>query len=224
MLTSILFGLLAAGQSCLAVSGLRRWSRVRDRLVLVPTVLCAALVYDNAVIALGATTGPGTALMVLSVPRFVLHALLTPVLVLWCHALLTRAGPHWANRPRVAGGARILTAVLIALGVHHDVLGLSLEPHRWAGSLRYVNDAQGIGPLPAVVTGIVVLASGVLLARLRGTWVLAAAALVMVLVSAAAAQVPVLGNAGEVVLDAGLLATAFRYASADPGGARLGRV
>ncbi|MFD5874863.1 hypothetical protein [Streptomyces sp. NPDC060322] len=205
------FAVLAAAQLWLAVSLGRHWRATPHLLSAVPALVCSALVWDNAVIAVGSPVGSGSLLETMSVPRFVAHALLTPFLVLWSLSAVDRAGLSWAGRTPVRAAAVGLTVLLVVLGVLHDILGLSLRAERWAGSLRYVNDAASpAGPLPAIVSGLVVLAAGIVLWRRTGFGRLALTAGVMVAVSGAAASVPVLGNAGEVVLGIGLLLTVRR--------------
>ncbi|MFF5898918.1 hypothetical protein ACFY8O_23760 [Streptomyces argenteolus] len=207
MISSV-FALLAIAQVCLAVSVARCRRTVPGLPTVVPVLVCAALVWDNGVIAVGDLLGAGPLLETLSVPRFAAHALLTPLLVLWSLSVADRAGLPWARRRGVRGAAVGLTALLVAAGVLHDVLGLTLRTERWADTLRYVNDAASpVGPLPAIVTGLVVLLTGIALWRSTGFARLAVAAAVMVAVSGAAATVPPLGNAAEVVLNAGLLMT-----------------
>ncbi|MGW0788602.1 hypothetical protein ACWD04_10175 [Streptomyces sp. NPDC002911] len=205
---SLVFAVFAAAQLYLAVSAGRHWCVAPGLLAAVPTLVCSALVWDNGVIAVGTLTGAGSLLQTISVPRFALHALLTPFLVLWSLSAANHAGLRWARRRRVRGTAVGLTVLLVAAGVLHDIIGLSLRTERWAGTLRYVNDAASpTGPLPAIITGLVVLSAGIVLWRCTGFAWLAITAAVMVAVSGAAAQIPALGNAGEVVLDVGLLLT-----------------
>ncbi|MFJ3702983.1 MULTISPECIES: hypothetical protein [Streptomyces] len=210
MISSV-FAVLAVAQLCLAVSAGRYWRAAPGLSAVVPTLVCSALVWDNGVIAVGSSVGAGPLLETLSVPRFVAHALLTPLLVLWSLSAAEHAGLRWARRRAVRGAAAGLTVLLVAAGVLHDVIGLTLRTERWADTLRYVNDAASpTGPLPAIITGLVVLSAGIVLWRSTGFAWLAVTAAVMVVVSGAAVQVPVLGNAGEVVLDIGLLLTVRR--------------
>ncbi|MFE4691411.1 hypothetical protein ACFRH6_15280 [Streptomyces sp. NPDC056749] len=210
MISSV-FAVLAVAQLCLAVSAGRYWRAAPGLSAVVPTLVCSALVWDNGVIAVGSSVGAGPLLETLSAPRFVAHALLTPLLVLWSLSAAEHAGLPWARRTAVRGVAVGLTVLLVAAGVLHDVIGLTLRTERWADTLRYVNDAASpTGPLPAIITGLVVLSAGVVLWRSTGFAWLAVTAAVMVVVSGAAVQVPVLGNAGEVVLNVGLLLTVRR--------------
>ncbi|AGJ58504.1 hypothetical protein F750_6077 [Streptomyces sp. PAMC 26508] len=211
MISSV-FAVLAVAQLCLAVAVGRHLRAAPGLLVAVPTLVCAALVWDNGVIALGSSVGAGPLLESLSVPRFVAHALLTPLLVLWSLSAAEHAGLHRAKGRGARGAAVGLTVLLVAAGVLHDILGLTLRAERWADTLRYVNDAASpTGPLPAIVTGLVVLSAGIVVWRSTGFVWLAVTAAVMVTVSGAAVQVPVLGNAGEVVLNVGLLLTVRRF-------------
>ncbi|MFF5727871.1 hypothetical protein [[Kitasatospora] papulosa] len=220
MISSV-FAVLAAAQLCLAVSAGRHWRAAPGLLTVVPALVCSALVWDNGVIAVGGLVGAGPLLESLSVPRFVAHALLTPLLVLWSLSAAEHAGLHRAKGRGARGAAVGLTVLLVAAGVLHDILGLTLRTERWADTLRYVNDAASpTGPLPAIVTGLVVLSAGIVLWRSTGFVWLAVTAAVMVAVSGAAVQVPVLGNAGEVVLNVGLLLTVRRFL---PGAARRAR-
>ncbi|MER5555851.1 hypothetical protein ABT001_29990 [Streptomyces sp. NPDC002793] len=208
---SLMFAVLAASQLCLAVAAGRLWRATPGLPGAVPTLVCSALLWDNGVIAVGSMTGAGPLLEAVSVPRFVAHALLTPLLVLWSLSVADHAGLRQARRTWVRGAAVGLTVLLVAAGVLHDVLGLSLRAERWADTLRYVNDATSpVGPLPAIITGLVVLAVGIVLWRCIGFPWLALTSAVMVVVSGAATQIPVLGNAGEVVLGVGLLLTVRR--------------
>ncbi|MFD0430176.1 hypothetical protein ACFQ60_29635 [Streptomyces zhihengii] len=61
------------------------------------------------------------------------------------------------------------------------------------------------------MTGLVVLGAGIAVWRRTGFGPLAVTAAVMVVVSGAAAGIPVLGNAGEVVLATGFLLTVRRF-------------
>ncbi|MFI9402271.1 hypothetical protein [Nocardia sp. NPDC052316] len=208
MIVSALFLLLATGHLVLALFGVSRIRAGAARMFLLPTVLCTALCYDNAVLALGSTIGEGRPLELLSVPRFVLHAILTPLLVLWARAAMDSADIPVVRRPGVRRAAVGLTVALIAVGSLH-VLQLDLRPRWWAGALRYTGaTGSAATALPAIIAGLAVLAAGIGLWRRHRYRLLFATSAVMTLVAGAAPVIPVLGNAGELVLSAGLLGTA----------------
>src|SRR5688500_4461856 len=95
-------------------------------------LVCAALAYDNGVIAAGSAIGEGAALETLNAGRFWAHALITPLMVVvgWRLARL--------RSPAMLGA---LVALLIAYGVYVEIVLLRLAPQREQGTLRYVNAA-----------------------------------------------------------------------------------
>ncbi len=52
-------------------------------------LIILGLIYDNAIISVGASIGAGSYLKSLSMPRFILHDLLTPTLLLNGFALVS---------------------------------------------------------------------------------------------------------------------------------------
>ncbi|MEU5882463.1 hypothetical protein [Spirillospora sp. NPDC047279] len=157
----------------------------------------AGLAYDSAIFGAGAFVGEGDPLHRLSVPRYVGHAFLTPLLVVWAATLVRRRA--WAV---------VLAAVLVAWGLVVELASLSLEPETYAGTLRYVHAEPGGPPIPAIVVIVVLFGVGVAVWRRdRAPW-LALGSLVMFAASAVAFQMPPLGNLGEAVLFAAIVWTA----------------
>ncbi|MFF5081054.1 hypothetical protein ACFY36_28725 [Actinoplanes sp. NPDC000266] len=185
-MTSAVFGLIAVAETALLILVLRLpsgWARTLLALVV------AALIWDNAVIALGSTIGPGAVLQALSVPRFVTHALLVPLLVLIAAGLAGVAD----LRPFI-----LTTALLIGIGVYGDIVTLALEPTHYAGTVRYTNAASNGPPIAAIAVILILIAFGVLLLRRhRSPWLLAGAATMF---AAAAIGLPWLANLGELAL------------------------
>ncbi|TLF76773.1 hypothetical protein [Nocardia cyriacigeorgica] len=227
MTVSMLFGLLAAGHLALAWLCVRRLRSDGNGLLIIPLLLCLALVYDNAVIGAGRVIGAGELLELMSVPRFAVHAVLAPLLISWARAAAERAGVSWARTRPAILTTWVLTGCAIAVGVVNDVIGLSLRPESWAGTLRYANvPAPDAEALPVVLTGLFVLVVGISLWVRRRYLPLLVAASVMTV--AASSGSPFLANLGELVLSAGLVSTAQwlrRTPEAAPlPGARIARV
>lgn len=176
-------GMLAAGVFC----GVRRFWLL--------AVIIIALCWDNLIIAAGSMIGAGDLLRGLSVPRYVAHAVLTPLLI----PIVFRIA-ELRRRPWVWG----LTGLLIAAGVYAEIIQLRLEPRLYAGTLRYVNVAAG-PPAPAIITILVLIGVGVILWRREGLPWLCLGALAMF--AGAATAIPWLGNAGELVLICSILVT-----------------
>jgi hypothetical protein len=162
-------------------------------------VLGCALAYDSLVVAAGAMVGAGAPLEWLNTGRFVVHAVLTPLSVV-CGALLLDRGR------RTVRWAWACAAALSMLGVATTLPGLELEPRSWAGTLRYT-DAGGAGaPVAAVLSVLALLAIGVVVWKRRSVPWIALGAFAVFAASAFAFKVPPVGNAGEGLMLAGLLA------------------
>jgi hypothetical protein len=162
-------------------------------------VLGLALAYDSLVVAIGAAVGEGALLEALNTGRFIAHAVLTPLAVV-CGALLL--GPD----RRTARWARAVAGALSVLGVLTTLPGLELEPRTWADTLRYTDAGDAGAPVAAVVAILALLAIGAVVWRRHGVPWVALGALAVFVASALAFRVPPLGNLGEALMLAGLLA------------------
>ncbi|MFI8293427.1 hypothetical protein ACIGBL_30245 [Streptomyces sp. NPDC085614] len=186
-------------------------ARHRGRAGRLTAILGCALAYDSAVVAAGALVGEGPALEALSVGRFVVHVLATP-LVLPCAALTLRAG-----RTALLG-AWTIAGALVVLGTVTTLPGLHLRPRAWADTLRYADAAPGAFPVAAVLAIVVLLLVGLTAWIQRSTPWIALGALAVLAASAAAPVAPPLGNLGEALMLAGFVA-AMRH-QGDPALAR----
>ncbi|UGY91948.1 hypothetical protein [Streptomyces gobiensis] len=162
-------------------------------------LLGCALAYDSAVVAVGTVLGHGPPLETLSTGRYLLHAVLTP-LVVPCAAMLLGSGRA------VVAGAWGTACVLAVAGTWATLPGLDLEPRHWADTVRYADAEPGGVPLAAVAAMLLLLGAGVVLWRRRRVPWLALGAVALLVASAAAVAVPPLGNAGEALMLAGLVA------------------
>lgn len=212
MLGSLTFLTYAAVHLAFLYLAYRLW-QARPRLYLL--FLCAiigALAYDNLIIGLGRFVGEGSLLRALNVPRYVLHALLTPTMLLVGLQLARNAGVGWAWQPRRARIFVAFTLLLIAVGVYFDIVRLRLAPESDFGTLRYVNDAAVGPPIAAILTVLGLIAFGVAVWRLHrwASWLLVGST-VMFLASAAGSALGLLTNIGEIALVAGMVLTARRF-------------
>lgn len=208
MPASILFAVLAAAELALVVWCVFRYRSTGDRLFVVPAVVCAALVYDNAVLAAGRWIGVGTTLETLSAFRFVAHIVLTPLLMPWARVVAGRAGVAWVRRPGIRTAVYALTLGVIALGVSGELARLTLVPAEWAGTVRYTTEHSSLaGLLPPVITVVVVLVAAVAVWRHRGYRLWTVTTVIMTVVSAAMPPM-LLTNAAELVFVWGIVATA----------------
>jgi hypothetical protein len=216
--------------------------------VLLPAAL---LWYENLRTGLGRFLGPGELLYALSVPALAWHWTVLPFFVLAVLAMAREAGLDWARSWAALVATAGLVAALFAIDLPY-ALGLLLGPVgplpevelrlgcigdavRYTATLSeaYLCDPAGAthrvgpGPLVAIVMVVVVLAVGLALWAQRGwPWLALPAAAMFVAAGAGpalGAYAAPLANVGEVLLIAGMLATAARYAPAGGGRTRRSR-
>lgn len=174
------------------------WTRTsRTARIWLLGVVGLGVAYDSAIIGLGAVIGEGTLLETISLGRFIGHALLTPVLVLW-------AADRVAAGPRLRLSAIALTAILIAWGVF-ELPHIDLIPREYADTLRYAS-ADPAPPIVPLVVTVVLLAASIWLLRRESRWEPLVGTVLLVLASGAAVAVPPLGNIGEAAMLVGLTA------------------
>jgi hypothetical protein len=207
---SALFGLVAVAEVVLLglVIALRR--RHPDWTLTLLVLVILALIYDNAVVAIGSTLGEGSLLETLSLPRYVTHALLVPLLIMVAVGLARRYDVRFFAGRVTPGVFGALTVLLIALGAWADIVTLDLEPNRYADTVRYTNAAANGPPIPAIIAILVMIGVGVALAvRARWPWLLVGG-LVMFAAAGAGASILWLGNVGELALILTVWLTATR--------------
>lgn len=214
---------------------LRSYSKHRAPGALITAMIAAGLVYDNGIIAAGATIGAGPLLEALSWPRFAMHALLTPFMMLAVTQMASAGGIRWA----ATRTWQVIVWVLIVGGIIEGALahliGLQLEPACFNDVLRYTSNLHpsqfcfegqqaGAGsgpPIPSIVGNFVTLILGFALWRHKDWVWLMVGSLVMFVAAAVPSSgfglAP--GNGGEVVLMASYAATAARFGRSRKGAA-----
>lgn len=190
-------------------------------------MIAAGLVYDNTIISLGTTIGIGSLLQTLSWPRFAMHALLTPFMMIAVTQIAVSGGTRWAATSQWRVVVWILVVSMMVLGAFEGLIGLKTVPACFDGIIRYTANlypshfcdpsqqmTQGSGPpIPSIVGNMLTLFVGFSLWRHQGWGWLMLGSLVMF----AAAAVPISGfglvpgNGGEVVLLFAYVATIAHF-------------
>lgn len=166
-----------------------------------PLLVVAGLVYDNTVLALGRAVGEGPVLEGLSAGRYWIHALVTPLLVVFAWHAVARTGVAWARTRAAAVVAWCLAGALVVLEVVTVAGHLELEAQREHGVLSYADAGSGGPPVMVAVVGLVLVATGaVLLRRRRWPWLLVGAGLMVV------------GGAVPLPVESGAVTNAFELA------------
>lgn len=125
------------------------WWRLENVILLV----MLALIYDNGILGLGKFIGEGELLESLNLARYWLHALITPLLVLFGWRSLVNADIDWAKTKVVKWGAFLLTLGLIIYDLVAEVWGISLSPAINNGVLSYKVVSEGES-LPIMIIGV----------------------------------------------------------------------
>ncbi|WP_309129378.1 hypothetical protein [Microbacterium sp.] len=188
-------------------------------------LVVAALVYDNAVLAVGALVGEGEGLRVANGLRFWMHAFATPLLVIVGWHAMSRAGIRWAARGWAAAAAVALSAVLIAWELATSTLRMELVAETEYGAVSYSDAAAPAGPpvMALIVVAVLLLAGILVWIRQKWPWLTVAA---VVMVAGISIPLPVqsgaVTNAFELLLLIGVVATIGFQDGAEPAPAPTG--
>lgn len=175
--------------------------------LLFTLLVTVALVYDNTVIGVGAWIGEGQLLATLNWLRYIIHALLTPLLAVFAIQAVMRANLPWSLGRLWAPLTGSLVIAMIIYGISIDLIGLQLEPELDRGLLSYVPVGEAPLPIPAFVTAALIVAVGIALWVQRGTKRLALFSIAAVICFGLgpALDQPVIGQVGELLLIGGIM-------------------
>jgi hypothetical protein len=149
--------LLIWGISGIRKTDVRKWTSV-IYIVILP------LIYDNLILATGKWIGEGELLESLNFARFCLHALFTPLLVMYSVGTLRESGIEWAQKKWLVLVGLFYTVGLIVLEFATEVFGLELEVVKEYGVVSYSNVEEATGPpiMVLLVTLVLIVASAIL--------------------------------------------------------------
>lgn len=207
-----LYGLYVLLYLVLLVWGARLWLGAHRLSTVILFAVTFGVFYDNLILALGNVLGAGDLLWALSMPRFVLHQLVLPWLILGMVDLARQAGQGWAQPRWVFWGGAALSAIVMVAGIVTRLVPMSLVPAVMDGVMRYVAEGVSGPPIVSIVsiglTGII----GIVFWRKNGwPWITIAVVLAFI-----GESIPdeawrrVVGSAFEVVLMAVLFWTQHR--------------
>jgi hypothetical protein len=206
------YAFIAAAEIALfvyAVRLLRRGRKVKvgDAVIMLPLLL--ALSYDNTMLALGNVLGENDVHRLFSGPRYITHALMTPLLLVYAALSADRLKvPGFeGNRSRITiWGAIAFFAIWY--GLWNDLVHIELmwDTTGDAGG-RYANHGHVGPPLPVMATGLGLLLIGASITRhARSPWIFLSS-IVMLVVVLFFPEYGVIVNLGELTLVTGMLMT-----------------
>jgi hypothetical protein len=203
------FLVLAAGAVVLLVLVVRilrqgRAVKVGDVGLLVPVLL--GLVYDNLMLGLGGLAGESAVMEALSAPRYLMHALFTPFLIIFAALAADRLDVRgYRSRERLTlWGAVAFVAIWV--GLIGDLIQLHLEPRDADGIFSYAHTSAG-PPVAEILTVVSLLIIGGTMQRYaRWPWIFLGAAQMFV-IAAFFVSNGLLANIGELILLSSMVAT-----------------
>jgi len=210
--------------------GWRAWSRTGRPVALLLVLICGTLLwYDNFRIGIGRFIGPGELLYTMSIPAFVWHWTMLPLLVIAAASVARLAHLGWARNKIVMGAFCVVAVSLSALDIP-KIFGLELYEACIADTIRYSTNSpanqlcspdqaaftRGPGAaLVAIITNVIVLAVGIALWVRRG-WKWMALGSGAMFVAAAGSGGSAYGlpiaNFGEILITLGMISSAVHFA------------
>ena len=173
-------------------SGLAVLSNV---LILVIT----PLIYDNTILGIGKWIGEGELLKNLNAARYWLHAIFTPLLIVFSLDVLRRARINWANTSVAMWITVIYTLIAFLVELFTVVLGLTLKAETTFGVLKYsaTNSPSGPPVMILMVTLALLAASIFLWKRTGWFWMFIGVALMLI------------GSLVDLPIESGAITNAF---------------
>jgi len=227
-----LFPAYATAHICLLIWTLLIWQRHRSPGALIVAILAAGLWYDNSIIAIGNSIGQGMQLETLSWPRFGLHAVVTPFMIIAVRRIAATAGIDALRSMAWRLGTWIVAATMVLYGVFVDLVGLQLQPACFDGILRYTSSASPAQfcspdqvslpshgpPIPSIAVDLFVIGMGVWLWRRTGwPWLFAGGIAMFIAASVPTSKYGLsASNFGEVLLTLSIVATIARFPARTP--------
>jgi hypothetical protein len=237
---SILFLVFATVHVAIWFWTLAQW-RTLGRPVALTLILFGNLLlwYDNFRIGIGRFVGEGDLLYGLTVPAFLWHWTLLPLLVIVAGSIARLADFPWARNRAVMGGFCVVAVVLMTVDLPHAISLLfgqvgptpfvELRPACLADTLRYstnVSPAQlcqptdevvafGPGPFVAIFMNVIMVVLGIVLWVRRGWKWLALGPGAMFIAAGVGGRLPYglpLANFGEILFTLGVTVTAVHFA------------
>ena len=193
----ILFAFLYAGLLVLMLQSIKR-----SRIVILSNVLILViipLIYDNGILGIGKWIGKGDILESMSAARFIMHAIFTPLLILFSLDVLRRAGIEWSKKTAALLITAAYTLIALLIELITVVWDLSLKAEKSYGVLSYTaaNSPDG-PPIMILMVTLALLISSILLWKRTGWyWMFIGVALMLI------------GSMVDIPVESGAITNAF---------------
>lgn len=208
-----IFGFFTLAYIAILIWGVAKHKRTASAILF---FVIFALIYDNAILALGHVIGEGTLLENLSYGQFWLHAIFTPTLIIFSLFVMREANIKFAYKKWVGFlfGALWIVAMVVEYIV--ELSRLELAPQEAYGVLRYGTTEAATGPPPMILIVLVaILIAGIMFVWKRKWWWMLVGTIVMTIGSAVQIDIgsDAITNAFELFLITTLMWTAIHFSN-----------
>lgn len=169
-MSTLFYTLYTLGYLALIVWAGRIFWRTRRVGTLFLILVLFGLIYDNLILSIGNLVGFGPVLQALSWPRFILHQLFLPWIMVSAFEQVRLAGHPWAQRKNRWVSVWIGSAMIMMNGILTRLVNLQLEPVVLDGVNRYAAANVSGPPVVSIVSIAFVGIMGFLLWKRTG-WV-----------------------------------------------------
>lgn len=204
----ISFAVLYAGLLALMLLSIKKSGVALLSNVLILVIV--ALIYDNGILGIGKWIGKGGLLENLNAARFWMHAIFTPLLILFSLDVLRRAGIEWSKKTAAMLLAAAYTLIAFLIELITVVWDLSLKAEKNYGVLSYTSANSPHGPpIMILLVTLALLISSILLWKRTGWyWMFVGVGLMLI---GSMVNIPIesgaITNAFELILLASLVFT-----------------
>ena len=148
----LLYAVYTAVHLILLLWGAQIWRRHHTVSTAILIAISFGLFYDNLILALGTWLGEGHPLLALSWPRFILHQLVLPWMILAAFDQARLTGANWTKWRWSRGTAVLLSILVMIVGILTRLVPVALEPELMDGVVRYVARNVSGPPIVSIVS------------------------------------------------------------------------
>ena len=136
-------------------------------------IVIIALIYDNIILAIGHLIGAGETLKALSYWRFLLHAIFTPMLILFSLFVLKEANIRFMQKKWVVVVFGLLTVTAMIAEYFFELRHLTLKVEEEYGVISYTSaSSSGLPIMISIVIAALLFASIILVWKRKWWWML----------------------------------------------------
>ena len=133
-------------------------------------VVIIALIYDNIILAIGHLIGAGETLKALSYWRFLLHAIFTPMLILFSLFILKEANIRFMQKKWVIIAFGLLTVTAMIAEYFFELRDLTLKVEEAYGVVSYTSASSSGLPIMISLVIVALLFASIILVWKRKWW------------------------------------------------------